>query len=195
LESGIRDEGKFYKLFTLMAEYSGMIVNHNELSNSLKISIPTVEHYIYTLRKCFHIQMVNPYYNNLRKELVKMKKYYLQDTGLRNIIINNFQPLHERLDKGSLLENFVYMQMRQELDSDEIKYWRTADQQEIDFILPIQKKAIEIKFSESENKITKYKKFRENYPEFLFDFLNWNTHALLCQTYFESLTNYSVSPT
>lgn len=44
------------------------------------------------------------FYKNKRKEIVKAKKVYFYDTGLRNFIANDFRPLAERTDAGQLIE-------------------------------------------------------------------------------------------
>lgn len=75
---------------------------------------------------------------NLRNEIKKGKKIYFYDNGIRNAIINNFNPLELRNDKGALWENFLI--------SERIKknsytnhycnsyFWRTFDQAKVDYI-------------------------------------------------------------
>ena len=57
-------------------------------------------------------------------------------------------------------------------DMDGINYWRTADRNEVDFVLPDleQPFAVEIKYSDTAVKPSKYKKFMENYPEIPLNF-------------------------
>lgn len=75
---------------------------------------------------------------NLRKELGKSRKIYFFDVGLRNALINNFNPMNIRQDKGQLWENFVIVERMKRnayLSIDPNYYsWRTYDQQEIDLI-------------------------------------------------------------
>ena len=40
-------------------------------------------------------------------EIVKSKKIYFYDTGIRNAVINNLNPMNLRNDVGSLWENFM----------------------------------------------------------------------------------------
>lgn len=56
---------------------------------------------------------------------------------------------------------------------DEIRFWRTTDKKEVDFVLPMQNPplAYEVKQNEHAADVGKYKTFREAYPEFLFRFL------------------------
>lgn len=182
LESGVSDETKFYRMLMLLASQSGNLLNVNEISNMLRITNATVENYLYVLQKCFHITLVKPFYNNLRKELTKMPKVYINDLGLRNVLINYFSPLEQRADKGMVLENLSFRLLTERFDQDQIKYWRTADGNEVDFVVEtsyLKGFALEIKFSEQEVKPSKYNKFVQNYPDFPLEFWWWKKMDLL----------------
>lgn len=142
-------------------------MNVNELSATLRIKNETVNHYLYVMQKCFHITLVKPFHRNLRKELVKMPKAYVMDTGLRNCLLNNFQLPDARTDKGELWENMYFKLLAEKYGMHEIRYWRTADGNEVDFIIPDIEtpKAVEVKYDASAVKSSKYKKFEEAYPE------------------------------
>lgn len=176
LEAAISDETKFYRFMQLLASQTGNLVNINELSNTLKLTHTTVEQYLYVLQKCFHVSLVRPFFQNLRKELVKMPKLYFNDCGLRNVLINYFVPIEQRADKGALLENYVFTKLSREYSKEQIKFWRTADGQEVDFVLEetfMSGKALEVKFNPTEAKPHKYKKFTETYPQFPLSFYTW----------------------
>ena len=182
LESGITDETKFYRMLMLLASQTGNLLNVNEISNTLRISNATVENYLYVLQKCFHITLLKPFYANLRKELTKMPKVYINDLGLRNVLINYFSPLEQRADKGAVLENFSFRLLSERFEEDQIKYWRTADGNEVDFVIEtsyLKGFAVEIKFSEQEAKTSKYNKFIQNYPDFPLEFWWWKKMNLL----------------
>ena len=167
LESGVKNENAFYLLFRILADQTGNLLNVNELSTTLRIKADTVENYLFILRKCFHIALIKPFYRNLRKELTKMPKVYLLDTGLRNCLLNNFEPLSFRLDKGALWENIYFRMLLNIHPQDELFYWRTSAGNEVDFVLPnIQTPyAVEVKYDQSAIKESKYKMFSSNYPD------------------------------
>ena len=78
------------------------------------------------------------------------------DTGLRNSLINDFRAIDSRPDKGNLVECFVFQQLyfRRKLDNNfryEIKYWRTKQGAEVDFVIKFQDELIplEVKYQES----------------------------------------------
>jgi uncharacterized protein len=181
LESNIQDETKFYRFLMLLASQSGELVNINELSKTLRISNVTIENYLFVLQKCFHIGLVKPFYNNLKKELIKMPKIYFNDLGLRNILVNYFAPIQTRVDRGELFENLVYRKLLEKEEKDSIKFWRTADGNEVDFVVEssyLKGYAIECKFSEEQINEKKYNKFIENYPQIPLRFSSWNDMGL-----------------
>ncbi len=172
LEAGVQNETVFYQLFRLIASQTGNLININELASTLKVRNETIVNYLYVMQKCFHVALVKPFFRNLRKELVKMPKAYLLDTGLRNCLVNNFQPIATRLDKGELWECVNYKLLAEKHSFDDIKFWRTADGNEVDFVLPEADHpyAVEVKFSELQTKLSKYQKFTDGYPEIDFRF-------------------------
>ncbi|MBI2450954.1 MAG: ATP-binding protein [Parcubacteria group bacterium] len=166
-EAHIRQEEIFYKLFKIFAVQVGSLVNASELANTLGVSKTAVDHYLYVMQKSFHIKLINPFYKNVRKELTKMPKVYFYDLGLRNFLVDNFSPYDTREDKGILLENAVFRQLLDKYDSNDIKFWRTVQKNEIDFIIK-EKEAIEVKAQPLQFKEKNYKIFMENYKDFNF---------------------------
>lgn len=176
LESGVVNENAFYDLFRVLAAQSGNLLNVNELSTTLRIKNATVNNYLSIMQKCFHVAIVRPFYRNLRKELVKMPKAYLLDTGLRNCLINNFDPLATRLDRGELWENTVFRLLVDKYGLDEISFWRTAEGNETDFVLAHAErpKALEAKYDQLQVKHSKYNLFKKTYPQIPLSFI-WHT--------------------
>ena len=172
LESGIQNENVFYQLFRIMAGQVGNLLNVNELSSLLRIKHDTVNNYLYILQKCFHLVLIKPFYKNIRKELTKMPKVYLLDNGLRNCLVNNFESPEFRLDKGELWENQYVRLLLEKYALDEISFWRTSDGNEVDFVLSNVEHpfALEVKFSKYAIKESKYKMFKETYPNFPLNF-------------------------
>jgi uncharacterized protein len=62
-------------------------------------------------------------------------------------------------DKRVLLENQTFQQLLKHYKEEDIKYWRTTEQNEVDFVLK-DKKALEVKFKQEEFKESKFKLFR-----------------------------------
>ena len=176
-EAGVKQHEKFYQLMTILTHQTGSLINLNELSNTLGISTTAANNYINILQKTFHIQLVRPFFGNIRKELTKMPKIYILDLGLRNIILNMFMPVQSRIDKGIILENQVFNALNHRYNTDNIKFWRTADGNEIDFVIDdlSNPHSIEVKFSQKEFNPLKYSKFTKQYPHFPLKCISYNS--------------------
>lgn len=168
-DAGVSDEFKAYQLLKLLAGSTGSHFNAAEAANTLSLSADTVRSYLYILEKAFIIQRISPFHKNIRKELTKMPKIYFLDSGLRNTILGSFSPPEQRIDKGAMLENLVFIMLRYSGKSD-IHFWRTQDQKEVDFIID-SSHAIEVKWQKSSFNRKKYGTFLEAYPEIPFHLL------------------------
>jgi len=162
-EAHIKQEEIFYKLFKILASQTGNLVNASELAATLGVSKSAIDHYLYVMRKSFHICLLRPFYRNIRKELTKMPKIYFLDLGLRNFFVNNFNSYEQRNDKGQLLENAAFRQLVERYDEYYLKFWRTIQKNEIDFIIK-EKKAFEVKVNPERLKEKNFNLFLENYP-------------------------------
>jgi len=140
---------KYNNLAKVLSSQIGNLVNINELTNTLGLNRSTVEKYISTLRATFIISLVSPFYKNIRSEISKMPKVYFNDTGLRNSIIDSFGEVNIRPDRGELLENFIYIQLKVSKFLKNVRFWRTKTGGEIDFVIEFDKEIIglESKFS------------------------------------------------
>lgn len=134
----IRKPEVLEKLLMALSFQIGNQVSIFELSRTLQIDKETVERYIDLLEKSFVIFRLMPFSRNLRTELTKTRKIYFYDTGIRNAIISNFQPMDLRTDSGALWENFLISERNKfNLNNNRFPkqyFWRTQQQQEIDFI-------------------------------------------------------------
>lgn len=136
--TGIKKPELLDKLLKALALQIGSEVSYNELANLLQIDKNTVSKYIDLLEKAYIIFRLNSYSRNQRNEIKNNRKIYFYDNGIRNMIINNLNPLELRTDKGALWENFliserIKLQQYNELYTNNY-FWRTVQKQEIDFV-------------------------------------------------------------
>jgi predicted AAA+ superfamily ATPase len=174
-ESGIKNKTALYRLMVLLAGQTGNLVNKNELAHSLGIDNKLVEQYLNLLQKCFHVELIRPFYSNLRKELTRMPKVYFYDSGLRNALLNRFGEFEYREDKGQLLENYIFQRLESLYDSENIHFWRTADRKEVDFVIEdsfSKRKAFEVKYQCDKIKKPAYKNFTREYPDIPLTFIS-----------------------
>jgi len=181
----IKKPEKLMKLLQAIAFQVGSEVSANELSNMIGLDNQTVEKYIQLLEQTYIVFRLGSFSRNLRKELKRARKIYFYDNGIRNSIIANFAPVELRNDVGQLWENFLISERIKYLQNNMIfanrYFWRTVEQQEIDYIEEYNGKmyAFEFKWGEANRKkfphtfINAYPEVdtkiinRENYEDFL----------------------------
>jgi predicted AAA+ superfamily ATPase len=174
---GIKHADKIYDLLRLIAYQLGKEVSLQELANQLQMSKNTVANYLDLLSKVFIIFKVEGFSRNLRKEIVKSSRWYFYDNGIRNGIINNFNRLDSRNDVGDLWENYLASERIKKQNYLKIKtnnyFWRTYDQQELDWLEEKGDQLAGFEFKWNENKKTKIPTaFAKAYPEATFEVIN-----------------------
>ena len=145
-ESRLSAPDAYLLLLKVLAGQVGQLMNANELGRDFGMNRLTVKNYLHVMQKSFHITLLRPFYANKAKELKKMPKVFFNDLGLRNFFVNDFSPLPMRADKGELLENAVYCFLIQHFSDEDIRFWRTQDKHEVDFIIA-GRFALEVKYS------------------------------------------------
>jgi predicted AAA+ superfamily ATPase len=126
----------FESVLKLLASQTGRIIEYASLSREASISFVTLKKYLWYAEKTFAIHLTLPYFKNRHKELVKAPIAYFNDLGLRNELLGYFGNLPEQeygfifqnLVENALLENTRWKNTR-------LKFWRTTDGREVDFIL------------------------------------------------------------
>jgi predicted AAA+ superfamily ATPase len=135
---GIQKPDKLLRLLQSLAFQAGNQVSNNELAQICGLDSKTVEKYILLLEKTFIIFRLGSFSRNLRNELKFSRKIYFYDNGIRNALVSNFNQPEMREDKGALWENFVISERMKKLHYEESWanswFWRTKNQQEIDYI-------------------------------------------------------------
>ncbi|MBU0619128.1 ATP-binding protein [Patescibacteria group bacterium] len=157
------------KLAILLAFQIGSEVSLNELAGNLGVDIKTVRRYLSLFKQSFVIFELGAFSKNLRKEVVKSKKYYFWDLGIRNALIDQFLPLDSRIDIGQLWENFLAVERfkvhEYQRDRAQYYFWRTYDQAEIDWLEIRGEKISAYEFKWQSNRLKKPKVFLETYPK------------------------------
>jgi uncharacterized protein len=126
------------KLVQALALQVGSEVNYSELAQMVNVDKNTVSKYIDILEKGYVVFKLSSFSRNVRNEIKTNKKIYFYDNGVRNMVIGNFSPLALRLDKGALWENFLIAERVKQIAYKQslarIYFWRTKQQQEVDFV-------------------------------------------------------------
>lgn len=133
------------KLSMYFSINTGGQVTVENLAQNIGISSATIKKYLDAMEKSYLLRLVKPFYSNKTKELTKQPKVYFGDTGMRNIIRNNFE------EDGQGFENYVLTELLKAGFNP--KYWRTKTKLEVDFIIETGKAVIPIEVKISESKI------------------------------------------
>ncbi|MCD6149925.1 ATP-binding protein [bacterium] len=132
----VEDALSVNKVVSLLAVQIGNLFNQNEIAKVAGISRYVLKKYLFILENTFIIRQLFPFHTNKQKEVVKMPKIYFLDTGLRNFAVKNFNSLVTRQDTGSLMENFVFLELlKRKKITDELRFWRTPHKTEVDFVI------------------------------------------------------------
>lgn len=140
----------FGLLIKILAGQTGGLINYSEITNTLGISIQTVKNYFWYAEKTFIVKRISPYFKNIRKEISKSPVIYFYDLGLRNYALGVFGDALKDKEVGFLFQNFVFNILQEKIPPGaSLKYWRTKDGAEVDFIIDIGKKlvAVEVKYA------------------------------------------------
>lgn len=171
------------QILQALALQIGSEVSFNELGKLLGLNSQTIQRYIDLLEKSFVIFHLRSFSRNIRNELKKSRKIYFYDNGIRNAILGDFKQLNLRSDIGALWENYLVSE-RMKHNSYSLFYgksyfWRTQQQQEIDYLEDIDGilNTYEFKWSNTKHpKITDT--FAKNYPNHTYKVVNPDNYQL-----------------
>lgn len=173
---GVRKSDKLIKLLQLLAFQIGREVSITELGSQLGMSKNTTDRYLDLLEKSFVIYKRTGFSRNLRKEVSKTCRYYFLDTGIRNAVINNFNPLDLRDDVGSLWENYIITERMKRNEyvgsSTDSYFWRTYDQKEIDLVEDRDGRLYGYEIKWGHKQIKPPRSWAEAYPDACFETIN-----------------------
>ena len=166
---GIRYANKLVRLLQLLAFQIGKEVSLTEVGAQLGMSKNTVERYLDLLEKVFVVYRLSGFSRNLRKEITKNQRYYFFDTGIRNALIQNFNPVAIRNDLGELWENYIMterLKKREYLRYPTNSYfWRTYDKKEIDLVEEKEGKLFGYEIKWKGSPVKPPKDWHEHYPD------------------------------
>ena len=134
----VKNPDALRRLLQALALQLGGEVSYNDLGSLLGLDKNTIARYVDLLEKAFVIFHLPPLSRNLHKELGKLRKIYFYDLGVRNALINNFNPLDLRRDAGALWENY-FISERSKANVNwrhnvNLYFWRMHDRYELDYV-------------------------------------------------------------
>lgn len=150
--------GIMRRLWSMLAYNNGQLLNYSSLGNSLNVSGPTIKNYIDLLQGTYMLEVLNPYFSNLGKRIVKTPKVYIADTGIAAALLGliNFTQISSHPVFGSLWETLVIANLRGHFPTANYSFYRTSNGAECDIVMEYNGKifAIECKANKAP-KLTK----------------------------------------
>ena len=129
-------EKSLHALAQHLATQIGNLVVYQNLSQVTGLEFRKLKAHLSILEETFVCRPIRPFFRNRQKELTKNPKIYFHDTGLRNVLLDNFSPFEKRTDAGALVENAVFTRLSNSgLAPGRVYFWRTKKGAEVDFIL------------------------------------------------------------
>ena len=164
----ITNLGLFTRFISLCANHAGQILNRETLAKQTGVDTKTILAWLGLLENSYIIFLLQPWYNNMNKRIIKSAKLYFYDTGLlcQLLGIRNHTALQKHNAYGALFENWIVSEIKKNrfnmLQNDELFYFRDSTGNEIDLICKNENAplAIEIKSGKlSDNSLFKGLKY------------------------------------
>jgi predicted AAA+ superfamily ATPase len=183
LTAGIQKSNEFFKFLHLLAGRVGQLLDFASLGADVGVDAKSIKSWISVLEKMKIIALVQPFYSNLSKRLIKSPKVYFIDTGIACRLQgwSSAEPIMTSPQQGQLFENLVFSEIYK-LNQNygcgwEIFHWRSRDGEEIDFVIKMgNQRYLMIESKVSAQKIPS----TGNYPEIKKVFGNELPQVLLC---------------
>ena len=138
----IQDESAFIKFVKATASLTGQILNLSTIAEICGKDVKTVRAWLSVLESSGLVYLLEPYYNNFSKRLVKTPKLYFLDTGLACWLLgwNTPEQLINGAMWGHIFESFVFAEVLKSYYNDGIVkpplyYYRDMDKNEIDILI------------------------------------------------------------
>lgn len=171
----IENTSLFIKFLKICAGRIGQQINESSISNDCGIDVRTVRSWLSVLEQSYVIKIIQPYYNNFNKRIIKAPKMYFIDTGLvcSLLSIRNAEELKLSHFYGAFVENYIIMDLiksnanlKKEQD---FYYWRDSNGVEVDLIidegnnfLPVEIKSAQTFSNDFSKNLKKIKSYSNN---------------------------------
>jgi uncharacterized protein len=170
-EAAVQDIDAFERFMEVAAISDGEMLNYSNIAADCGVSAKTVKSYYQILYDTLLGYEIPAYRKVVKRQVVQAPKFYYFDVGLANYLMGRYSLRRGTDDYGHAFEHFVmqeiiayrgYFRRREE-----ISYWHTYNNQEVDAVIGDAKVAIEIKSSEQVKASHKkgLKAFKEEHPE------------------------------
>lgn len=136
----VENLSSFTRFLSLCAGRVGQVLNLSSLASDTGISVNTAKSWLSLLESSYIIYLLQPYYKNYNKRLIKSPKLYFYDTGVLSSLLRiTKEQAHSHYLYGSLFENLVISEIiKKAVHSGyqpSVYYWRESNGIEIDCLI------------------------------------------------------------
>ena len=137
----LTDLSRFQQFLTLMAGRVGQVINYSSLSNDIGVSSTTIKSWISVLKASYILFELPPFFENIRKRVVKSPKLYFTDTGLATFLlgIHNADQVSRDPLRGNLYENMIILEVLKSLLNQgkrpDLYFYRDSNGNEVDLLI------------------------------------------------------------
>ncbi len=105
----VRDLAQFQRFLTLLAGRVGQLINLASLSNDVGVSTTTIRSWLSVLKASYVVFELPPFFENIRKRVIKSPKMYFTDVGLAAFLLGIHTEEQASRDplRGNLYENLI----------------------------------------------------------------------------------------
>ena len=140
-DNGIQDTEGFRKFLRACAAFSGQLLNYNDLGSAAGVSGVTAKEWVRILQSMGIIFLLEPFYANELKRMIKTPKLYFCDTGLCAFLSSwtSRDALMNGAASGYFLENYVIAEVLKNASYGEkemnLNFYRDTNQKEINLVI------------------------------------------------------------
>jgi predicted AAA+ superfamily ATPase len=137
----VRNDLKFFNFLRSTAARTGTLLNYQNLAGEADVNVRTAQLWLSALERSGLVKLLEPYYPNIVKRMVRTPKMYFLDTGLCSWLCgwDSPQTLERGAMSGAILETWVFAEILKSYwhngEDPFIYFYRDHDQREIDFII------------------------------------------------------------
>lgn len=143
------------RFWTMLSHYHAQVMNYSEIGRSFGMSDKTIRHYVDTLEGTFMLRLLQPWFANVGKRVVKHPKVYIRDSGLFHTLmsIETHEDLLSHPKLGASWEGFALDLVCSKLQHrvKDVYFWSTHSGAEVDLFWQANGKdwAIEFKYMDA----------------------------------------------
>jgi predicted AAA+ superfamily ATPase len=144
----LRNLEPFTQIQKLVALNTGQILNHTKLANEAKVTSKTVQRFLHYMNLSYQVLILQPWFSNTRKRLVKSPKVHMLDVGVVRTMLQKKGPLTGNEFESAIISE-IYKQLKNINIDFSVYHLRTLDGREVDLLIEFEEGyvAIEVKYS------------------------------------------------